>query len=251
MPSSGEGSEPGVSLPSEPLPAAGEVHVWQTALDLGEVALARHLAVLSADEGARADRFRFGHDRAAFAAARAWLRTVLAAYLGAEPAGLRFGYGPDGKPDLGPHGTPVRFNLSHSGGRAALAVATGREVGIDIEAIRPVDPDIAGRFFAPGEIRTWSALTPGERLAAFFRCWARKEAYLKALGTGLGTTALDSFEVSLAPGDPPAVLAVDGDPRAAARWQVAEIDAGPGFAGAVAAPWTGWAVRARSGLPAR
>lgn len=225
-----------------PPPTSSEVHLWHARLDGGEAALACDLPLLSPDERARADRFLFPQDRAAFAAARAWLRRILAGYLGRDPAGLRFGYGPDGKPHLA--GSPsLRFNLSHSGGRAALAVASGREVGIDIEAIRPVEPHIAGRVFAAGEIRTWSALPPADRLAAFFRCWTRKEAYLKALGTGLGTTRLDSFEVSLAPGDPPAVLAVDGDPRAAAEWRVADIDLGPGFVGALAARWGGWTIR--------
>ncbi len=219
-------------------PPPDTIDLWTTALAESE---AGRWPLLSADERVRAERFHFARDRVAFVAARGWLRLVLARYLSCGPDRIAFGYGQDGKPHLVPdEGAPdLRFNLSHSGGRAALAVASAREVGIDLERIRPVSDDLAARFFAPSEVAGLDALPKAQRLGAFFAVWARKEAYVKALGAGL-TVRLDGFEVSHAPGAPAEVLAVAADVAEAARWRILDLPPVPGFAGAVAARWTGW-----------
>src|SRR5262249_41616868 len=160
------------------------------------------------------------------------LRMTLADCLCCQPAGLRFGYGSHGKPFL--PDIDLRFNLSHSGGWAALAVARGHEVGIDIEQIRAdrATDDLAQRFFSPREWAALRALPEAERCAAFFRCWTRKEAFIKLIGEGL-SFPLDEFDVTLRPDEPPALLSVRGDARAATRWTMHEFASPPGFAAAL------------------
>jgi 4'-phosphopantetheinyl transferase len=129
-----------------------------------------------------------------------------------------------------PSGSDVRFNVSHSGGWALLAVTRGSEVGIDIERVdsRFAADQIPERFFSPGEVARLRGLPADQQTAAFFRCWTRKEAYIKARGLGLALP-LDSFDVSLGPDDPPELL------RGADGWCVQDFDAPPGFAAAVVA----------------
>lgn len=181
---------------------------------------------LAADEAARATRYVRPEDAAAFRAARTGLRRILGGYLGQAPVDLEFHYGPEGKPELA--GAPA-FNLSHSGGWAALAVAEGSRIGVDIEAHRPVEPAVAERFFSPAER---AALEPLEGKAwhrGFFEIWTRKEAFVKALGLGL-YRPLDSFDVTLGPGPRLARMAEGGEER----WRLIDLATGPGFAGALA-----------------
>jgi 4'-phosphopantetheinyl transferase len=193
---------------------------------------------LSADEQARAGRFRFPEDGARFTAARGILRDILARYSGEEPGRLAFGYGAGGKPFLISQGSALslEFNVSHSRRIALYAVAHGRAVGVDVEVIRPeMDCErIAERFFTPREAAALRAMPPPVRVAAFFRCWTRKEAYLKATGEGL-RIGLKSCEVSLEAGDGDALRQVSGDPSAAARWLVADVAVGVDCAAALAA----------------
>jgi 4'-phosphopantetheinyl transferase len=202
--------------------------VWLTGLDGNS----DDVAVLSADERERADRFAIPLVRARFVAARRFLRTTLADQLGCRAHELQFGYGAHGKPFL--IDADLRFSLSHSGGWAALVVAR-HEVGIDIEEIRPdrATDDLAKRFFAAREWEALRTLTDAERCAAFFRCWTRKEAFIKLIGDGL-SFPLDEFEVTLRPDEPPALLSVRGDAEAARRWTLHEVTAPPGFAAALA-----------------
>ncbi len=197
-----------------------------------------HAAALSPDEQQRAGRFRVPQARARFTAARSILRSILGAYLGRPPAQVLFQYGGKGKPCLAPgnHADDLRFNLSHSHGVALYAVARGREIGIDLERILPGRDHerLARRFFSAQETAAMMALPPEERLGAFFRCWTLKEAYLKARGEGLALP-LASFSVSLSPDRPAALLSVDGDEDEPSRWWLTSIQAGPGFAAALAA----------------
>jgi 4'-phosphopantetheinyl transferase len=174
------------------LPAPAEVHVWLHSLSSS----GGELALLAPDERRRAGRFRFERDRDAFIASHAWLRTLLGRYLRADPRGIEFAFGKHGKPFI--HDAPIHFNLSHSGAMAACAIARDHEVGIDIELIRPM---------------------PG----IDFRCWTRREAYVKATGGGLSA---------------PAEAASDD-------WFVIDLDAGPGYAGAVAIRGSNWNVLLR------
>jgi 4'-phosphopantetheinyl transferase len=215
---------------------AGEVHLWRFRLDAPADRLDALAETLSADERARADRFAFDVHRLRFVAARGRLREVLGRYLGAPPASLRFAYGPHGKPEL--RDAPgLRFNLSHSGSAALLAVSPDRPVGVDLEEARPLADfeSLADRVFSPRERRALDALPPSGRLAAFYLGWTRKEAYLKALGDGLARP-LDRFSVSLSPGEPARLLDAFGDPEEPARWSLLDVTPWPGFAACLAAP---------------
>lgn len=165
-----------------PWPAADELHLWR--FPIGAAPPPEHL-VLSPDERERHGRLRRPAERDRFAAARSGLRRSLAAYLGRDPAALVFVETGTGKPELAD--ASLRFNLSHAGDCAVLAVTAGRPVGVDIEDAAP-EPDLAGvaqTIMAASEFEAWSALPLAARPAAFLRAWTRKEAVVKALGTGL------------------------------------------------------------------
>jgi 4'-phosphopantetheinyl transferase len=213
-----------------------EAHLEVAELDLGAEAIARSRAVLAADESARAARFLRDQDRLRFVAARAMLRGVLGRALGIAPATVAFVYGPHGKPALAPplSESGVRFNLSHSGGRALVAWTVGREVGADLELVRPVryGVKIARRFFSDDEQAAFVAVEPLLWDETFFRCWTRKEAFIKAIGDGL-SYPLQSFSVSMTIAPARAGVRVDGDEHAVHRWRLSAVDAGPGFLAAV------------------
>ncbi len=214
--------------------SAGEVHVWRVALDVPEGVVALHFKFLSEDERRRAFRFHFDRDRRRFTVARGALRQILARYLELEPAAVQFGYSEHGKPFLEqpPADLDVRFNVSHSDDVALVAVTLSREVGIDLEKVRPefAGLEIAERFFSPTEVETLRSLPLKLKSRGFFNCWTRKEAFVKATGKGL-SFPLRAFDVTLAPGDPPRLLRVDGDDPV--RWTVFEVLPGQGFVGAL------------------
>jgi 4'-phosphopantetheinyl transferase len=246
--------------PAAAPPALGEddIHVWRVSLDRSEECRNKLARLLSPDEEQRARRSYFPRDRDRFVVCRGVLRILLGKYLAHDPQQLCFACGPHGKPTLaGDAANGLRFNVSHSEGLALIAVSRGREVGVDLERVCPemATEEIASRFFAPREVRALRALPPRLRPAAFFRCWTRKEAYLKATGAGL-TQALDRFDVTLQPGEPAALLADRDDPGAVRRWSLEEITPGPGFVGALAVEghswtlWCGdWAGRAAAPVP--
>ena len=188
--------------------------------------------VLSEDERARAQRFVFDVHRRRFIAARAWLRRCLAERLGRPAASLRFEYGPVGKPALA--GTDrLRFNLSHSGRYALLAVTEGAEVGVDIEHVRPLSDmeALAERVFSAAERAALAAVPADRRVEAFFAGWTRKEAYIKARGEGIGM--LGAIEVALSPGQAPRLVRVADRPDEPERWSIEALSPVPGFAAAV------------------
>jgi 4'-phosphopantetheinyl transferase len=194
-------------------------------------------ALLDDEERARATRFVHPPECRRFVLAHAALRLFLARCLGIHPAAVRYETGIHGKPRLGAGLPPLEFNLSHSGGLAVLAVARDRSVGVDVEQLRDV-PDalnIAATHFSAAEREVLRSLPPGEQQGAFFRCWTRKEAVIKAVGEGLGR-ALDSFDVDLAPGSTSALTQLDGRSGNAAGWSLRDLTAPTGYeaAGAVA-----------------
>jgi 4'-phosphopantetheinyl transferase len=206
--------------------------VWRVPLDAPAQVVGRLRSLLSAEERTRAARFVFEADRRRFVVAHGTLREILAGYVGVAPASLTFASGPLGKPAL-VEPRSLRFNLSHSGGLALVAVALGREVGVDLEAHRPL-PDLdalAECCFSPGERRALAAVPEAQRLVSFFDGWARKEAFLKLLGDGLARP-LDSFDVTLSPGEPALLVRVAGDSISA--WTLHSVQVGPGHAGALA-----------------
>jgi medium-chain acyl-[acyl-carrier-protein] hydrolase len=217
------------------------VHVWRASLERSDDELTALEHTLSADERSRADRFCFPRDRRHYIAGRGILRALLARYLRCDPAALQFHYNPQGKPSLASGVTdPLRFNVSHSHGVAVYGITRGREIGIDVEQVRgevAVD-QLAERFFSPREVAALRALPASERRDAFFRIWARKEAYLKATGLGL-SLPLDCFDVSLVPGEA-ALLATRNDPAEAARWTMRELAVADGFAAAFLVEGNSW-----------
>jgi 4'-phosphopantetheinyl transferase len=220
-----------------------EVHLWR--IDLAAVAPAekRWQKILSPDERARAARFHFERDRQHFTAARALLRTILAGYVGAEPEDLAFHYSEKEKPSLNSQTShdPVEFNVSHSGTAALLAFARGRALGVDIEIIRDdFDPTaLSDRFFSHHEQSQLASLDPSEKYSGCLRCWTRKEAYIKAVGTGL-SLPLDQFDVSLRPGDEDALLATRPEAAEAAHWSLREVPVGEGYIAALCVRGHGW-----------
>ncbi len=189
--------------------------------------------VLNASEIERASRFRFEMHRRRFIAARHALRVILAGYLDANPSSLSFAYGDHGKPSV--EGSPLHFNLSHSGDAAALAVSTDRELGLDIEEMRPAQDllDVARNFFAQAEVASIAVLPLSDRPQAFYRCWTRKEAYIKARGEGLAIP-LDSFTVPTGEDTGGRLLSSCLGQSELLRWNLYSLPCRPGLAGALA-----------------
>ena len=215
-----------MSLPLGP----GDVHVWKIELDQPAD---EFRAMLSADERERASRFRVERGADRYVVGRGALRILLGRYTGASPETLVFRYNGFGKPEL--TGSDVCFNLSHSHEIALIAAARGRAVGVDVERIREqvMIERIAERFFAPAEARAIAALPQDRQALAFFNCWTRKEAWIKARGEGL-SIPLNSFEVTLAPGEPARLVATRPDEEEASRWTLRGLECGPEFAAALA-----------------
>jgi len=214
-------------------PADGVVHVFSAPLDLSAMRLKELAQWLSDDEWERARRFHLERDHRRFIAGRGTLREILGALLDAEPAGLKFSYGKFGKPQIA---APVaahslHFNVAHSDSIAVYAIAK-HELGVDVERIRALDETekIATRFFSPREKNCLQALAEDQRQEAFFNCWTRKEAYLKAIGAGLDDS-LSQIEVSLTPGEAAELLSTPEDSR---PWQLHSLNPAADFVAALA-----------------
>ena len=217
--------------------AGADVHVWRAWLDPPADRVEALAVSLSADEWKRADRLAFAHLRRRYVVGRGVLRAILGRYTGAAPARLRFRYAPGGKPALDdqPGGADFRFNISHSNELLLCAVALDREVGVDVEWTGRPLPDaeqIAQSFFSAAERAALRAVPAHLKTVAFFNCWTRKEAYIKARGDGL-SLPLDSFDVSLAPGAPVALTGSRRGARDPERWQLRAFEAAPGYCAAL------------------
>ncbi len=204
--------------------------------EAGRHALARHL---SAGELRRVARLRDPGDRARSLVSRGLLREFLSGYLGVPPREVSFRYGVNGKPALsGPQGEGgIHFNVSHSGALALFAFARDVEVGVDVEALRPL-PDleaVATRFFSEAEVGSLMGLPPERRELGFYNAWTRKEAFVKAIGEGLSHPLRD-FDVTLEPGEPARLQRLARDDAGPERWSLVHLEPAPGFVGAVALP---------------
>jgi 4'-phosphopantetheinyl transferase len=222
---------------------SADVHLWQAGLDKRLVDSVEHH--LSADELSRADRFHFAKDRTHFVAARGLLRSLLSAYLGISSEELRFSYAEKGKPSLEEgHRSAINFNLAHSHEMALYAFSHSRELGIDLEYMREdlANEDIARRFFSVREIKTLAAVPAELRKQAFFNCWTRKEAYIKARGEGL-SMPLDEFDVSLRPDEPAALLANHKEPAEITRWSMQSIPVPTGYVAALCVEGFDWRLK--------
>lgn len=215
---------------AHPVLSGNEVHVWRASLDQPTTDYA---ALLSADEQAKAQRFRFEQEQRRFIVGRGTLRIILGRYLNLLPEKLQFKYRAHGKPVL--TAESLCFNLSHSEDLALYAVTHNREVGIDLEHIRPI-PDVgklAEQFFSTAERAELDALPLSKKLASFFSGWTRKEAYLKARGDGM-TYPLDQFSVSMDCEQPARLLEVKDDPGELSRWSLHTLTPAPGYVGSLA-----------------
>ncbi len=208
------------------------VEVLVARLDGGPEIIPTLVKLLDNAERHRASRFVFERDRFRFIVGRARLRQLLSARLGVRPEVVEFAYGKRGKPALASAyaDSNLRFNVSHSEDVAVYAFTYGREIGVDVEAIRPLTDadDIASRFFSRYEYEIYLALDACDRPLGFFNCWTRKEAFIKALGDGL-YYPLDSFDVTLAPGEPAKILRVKDTPGDECGWCLDGFSPARGF----------------------
>ena len=218
-------------------PGPEDIHLWSIPLDVPDRYVDTLMKTLSPEERQRAERFHFARHRRRFTTARFFLRRLLAAYTGLTAEGLRFSYGPQGKPAL--IDANLHFNLSHSGELAMLALNPSQPLGVDIERLRPVTDalKIARRFFSDSEQEALLQTAESQRNEAFMRCWTRKEAYIKAVGGGL-SIPLDSFDVTL--DQPPRFLSLQNSRDEALLWSLYHLDPAPGYIGALAVPGQDW-----------
>ena len=214
----------------------GEIHVIAVALDEPDATARALIGALGATERARAERFHFEVDRARFLVGRAVLRGLLAQHTGRAPDDIPIAEGTRGKPVL-PAGIDdtLQFNASHSRGLALIAITRLGELGIDVEAIHDLADlvSVAERYFAPDERAVIRELDGQARIEAFFTCWTRKEAYIKALGEGLAHP-LDRFVVAMRASEPARFLRIGDDAEAASAWMLADLRPAPDFVGALA-----------------
>lgn len=189
-------------------------------------------AHLSSEELERSARFINPQDRHRYVVSRGRLREILSWYASTSPRQIQFRYGEHGKPYL-VDPTSISFNLSHSGHLAAIAVSTLFDLGVDIERLRPVRPNLPERYFSAPEIAGLAELEGEAWQNAFFRCWTRKEAFIKALGEGM-RQPLKSFSVTFRKNEPACLTWMAGDTEAPDEWAFIDFAPAPGFAGAVA-----------------
>ncbi|MEO8163817.1 MAG: 4'-phosphopantetheinyl transferase superfamily protein [Betaproteobacteria bacterium] len=223
--------------PETVAPLAGDaVEVVVTRLDLDNDAFHILAGSLCEDELARARRFHLERDRRRFIVARGRLRQMLAQRLGIQPQAVELSYGAHGKPFLAGGSATMdwRFNVSHSRDIAVFAFCRGREIGIDVEAIHRVycADTIAQQFFSRNEVQAYLALDPRDKEAGFFNCWTRKEAFIKAIGDGLHYP-LDSFDVSVSPHEPAAILRLDDAQATDGGWCLRSFSPMPGYVAAL------------------
>ena len=220
-----------------------DVHIWCASLDCSAPYMKKLELTLSEDEIIRANRFHFQRDRRRFVVGRGTLRAMLGLYLNRRPDQMKFRYGVHGKPYLA-EDNGICFNLAHSHELAVYAFTRCRQVGVDLEYIRPI-PDfeqISASFFSPRENSVLSSLPIDQRQEAFFNCWTRKEAYIKAIGDGL-VHPLDQFDVSLAPEEPVRLLSVANAPEECSRWELRTFAPAPEYVAAVAVEGHNWQPR--------
>jgi len=225
-----------------------EAHVWRTTLENLGSREQRWDHFLSPEEHQRASRFRFPRDRQRFVTGRAWLRMLLGSYLNLAPQSLSFSYTEHGKPSLnGQYAMRnLLFNISHSDQAVLFGVTIGHAIGVDVERVR-YDFEVASiakRFFSSVEQKAFFSFPSTQQHRAFFDCWTRKEAYVKAVGEGL-SHPLHQFDVSLNTGDSAVLLATRPDRNEAKHWTLAALEVGPAYSAAVAVRSAGIKIHCR------
>jgi len=219
------------------------VLVIRAEIDLAPPVIAENYKNLSNSERERAARFKFDLHRNRYVACHGILRNILGILLDEKPSRLEFSRGERGKPALaGRHvSLGVEFNMAHSEKLVAFAIGKSRRLGIDIEYIesRTADEEVAATHFSERELADLKKLSGEEWKRGFFNCWTRKEAFIKATGEGL-YRPLDSFDVTLIPGQPAEILSIDSDSDRALGWKTVELSFGEGYAGALTAEGRQW-----------
>lgn len=229
-------------------------HVWRVDTNLHMIDAARHWEVLSPDERTRARRFHRTEHQTRYAVARGILRELTGRYLHREPESLNFVYGAQGKPalPLEYNNMDLRFNVSHCENVVLFAFALGREVGVDVERIRPnVDAlSIASRWFSTREASTLRALPASALQVAFIKTWARKESYLKANGVGL-TGSMCAFDTPTCAEDIRGVIANVAAAPHETTWSFEDLPVGPGWVAAIVCEGEDWCpvLRHWTGMP--
>ena len=218
--------------------ATDEIHTWCTSLDQPGSLVRKLFDTLSVDEEERAGRFYFLEDRNRFIVRHGILRTVLGYYLGVAAKELQFCYGANGKPRVADpfREGAISFSMSSSVGLAIFAFTRNHEIGIDVEFVRdlPEMDEIADRLFSTRESKVYRGLPETLKKNAFFACWTRKEAFVKATGDGL-SRPLNKLEMTVDPGDPAKLVSIDTDAKSASRWSIYDLKPAFGFSGAIAA----------------
>ena len=254
-------SDPGtlVALKGKPTLEPDTVHVWAFHLEGTPALLDLCRSCLSDAERCRADRFVFERDRTHHTVAHAVLRHLLGRYCSVSPESLEFSVSAAGKPSLqipdqnaptnATSPTPknlqaLHFNLTHSGGRALLAVSRCRELGIDLEQVRPniETLSISRNYFFGSERDAIEGALSVMRDNTFFRYWVAKEAVLKAQGIGLGFP-LDQFRVDFLPDGHTARIETFDASRLDGGWTVRLLPCESGWLAAVAARGEDWVVK--------
>jgi 4'-phosphopantetheinyl transferase len=212
-----------------------EVHLLPVRFAASDFHFERCSQWLDPSERERAARFHFVRHARAYILGRGVLRALIGTHLNLPPEAIRFRYGAKGKPALDLGSGSFCFNFSNSGPFGLYAFTLGCELGVDVEELRAVPEieDIAARFFARDEIADLMSLPDPERPRAFFSCWTRKEAYIKAVGDGL-SVPLDSFRVTLLPGAPARMTHLNGSEESAVAWTLHDVSPTPEHAGALA-----------------
>ncbi len=222
------------------------IDVWRVKLNLDDFDMNVLKCILSDDEQNRANSYKFFQPRKLFILARVRLRQILSLYTDLLPERLVFSYSPQGKPNLvnsGGNGN-ITFNMSHSGEISVYAVSLNRNIGIDIEKPdKKVDfESLAKKYFSSGEYETIMELPEGEKQKAFYRCWTRKEAYIKGKGTGIAQL-LDKVAVSCAPGEPAGLLSNRQEPEDVQKWSIEDLKEEAPYIGALAYEGKGAEIR--------
>lgn len=230
-------------LPDSPALPHDQVHIWRFSIESLDEHSDSFARTLSDDERTRAKHYHFLRDRTKFLVRRGMLRVILGRYLSVEPNRIQFDHGTYGKPRLASKfdSDRLEFNLAHSHNLAVYAFTRKRRIGIDLEKIQPLPnlEQISSQFFTSQESEKIQRLDGNARLLAFYHCWTRKEAYVKAIGNGL-THPLDQFQVSVEPTQPARLVRVKGQSQETARWSFKSFVPASGYVSALAVEGFDW-----------